>query len=453
MLRRALVSGAVGLAAWSASAPASGQTLQEALAAAYASNPTLLAERASARATDEEFYAARSGWLPSLSASASVSANDFEQTQTLGDFGGAGDFTTSDTRGTSTYEVRASQDLYRGGRTRADLEQARALISASRAGLVSVEQSILLTAVTAFMDVRRDEEVVEIRANNVAVLDRQLDAARDRFEVGEITRTDVAQAEARLAGARSELAAARAELAASRAEYENVIGSAPGSLEEAPPLPPLPGSVEEAVERAVDANPDVTAARFSEAQARAAVRGARGAFLPTLSLSATASKTDGYTTGATDSDSLTGSATLSVPILTGGLNSARVRQARQDEQRARLDVHAAERSVREGVAAAWSSYTAALSQIDSNREQVRANEIAFEGVEEEARVGLRTTLDVLDAEQELLDSRLALTNAERDAYIAAYALLQSVGGLTAQGLGLEVDVYDPATNLRVRPPR
>ncbi len=445
-LKASLCAAAIALAS---AMSASAETLEDALALAYQSNPTLLAERARQRATDESYIQARSAALPSVSASASTAVTDSRSATPVSNFGstGGGTFTNSDTTGSNTYSVTADQSLYRGGSTRAAMSGALSSIEAGRARLDSVEQQILLDAVSAYVDVRRDEEIVTIRANNVDVLRRQLQAARDRFEVGEITRTDVAQAEARLAGAQSQLSAAEAALIASRSAYERVVGQAPGTLAPTPELPDMPSNFQEALDEALDLNPDIRAARHDENAARAAAREAAGALLPSVSARVTASRNEGYLTGAGDRDSVTGSATLSVPLFAGGLNSSRTRAARATASQARLQMRQIERNVREAVANAWSGYDSARAQIVSTSEQVRANEIAFEGVEEEARVGLRTTLDVLDAEQELLNARLTLVQAERDAYVAAFRLLQAVGRLTAEELGLGVEGYDPGVNL------
>jgi len=425
-------------------ASAGAETLQDALSLAYTTNPTLQAERARIRALDENFVQARAVALPSLTASAQATDSSTESAGVNPNTGiPLGGLRTSDT---TAYSLTATQNLYRGGRTRAVMDQARSGIEAGRAQLWSLQQSILVETVAAYMDVRRDEAIVSIRANNVGVLERQLQASRDRFEVGEITRTDVSQAQARLAGARSLFAAAQATRVVNRAAYERIVGRAPGSLEEQPALPPLPDTLQVAFEIAAAANPDVEAARHAEDAAHAAVRDAKGAMRPSANLTATASHTETYSGSPFESDGLSLVGRISVPLYAGGANSSVLRQARQNESRARLQLRDAERRVREAVASAWSGYQAAQSQIVSTSEQVRANEIAFEGVEAEAGVGLRTTLDVLNAEQELLNARLAFASAEREAYVAGYRVLQSVGAVGPETLGLEVDGYDPAVN-------
>ncbi len=439
------LAGSVSLLALAATAHA--QSLEDTLTTAYNSNPTLQAERARLRTTEEGEVQARSARLPSVAADASISRQHSESTSTFV-FGGVPQVNSSESDSTpKNYSLSASQSIYRGGRTDGAIDQASALVMAGREGLRAVEQTVLVDAVTAFMDVRRDQEVVSIRRNNVDVLAQQLQAARDRFEVGEITRTDVAQAEARLSGAQAQLSAAQAQLAASRAAYQRVTGEPPATLEEPPALPPLPDALADAAELAFNNSPQLLAAQYSEEAAQHAIRVARGALRPEVSIQATASaaRDSNFSGDERDSTSIVGR--VSMPIFTGGLNRSRVRAAVAQEEQARHQVREARRLVTEGVTNAWSGYVTSLAVIESSQQAVRANEIALEGVQQEAFVGIRTTLDVLNAEQELLDSRLTLVTAERDSYVAGYRLLQAMGLLSAEGLGLDVQPYesDPAT--------
>lgn len=439
------LAGSVSLLAIAATAQA--QSLEDTLTTAYNSNPSLQAERARLRSTEEGEVQARSARLPSLSADASISRQHTESQST---FVIGGNRVASNSESDSTpknYSLSASQSLYRGGRTDGAIDQASALVMAGRESLRAVEATVLVDAVTAFMDTRRDQEVVSIRRNNVDVLAQQLQAARDRFEVGEITRTDVAQAEARLSGAQAQLSAAQAQLAASRAAYERVTGEPPATLDEPPALPPLPDALADAAEFAFNNSPQLLAAQYSEEAAQHAIRVARGALRPEVSIQATASaaRDSNFSGDERDSTSIVGR--VSMPIFTGGLNRSRVRAAVAQEEQARHQVREARRLVTEGVTNAWSGYVTSLAVIESSQQAVRANEIALEGVQQEAFVGIRTTLDVLNAEQELLDSRLTLVTAERDSYVAGYRLLQAMGLLSADGLGLDVQPYesDPAT--------
>ncbi len=415
-----------GLAPWGL---AQAQSLNETLAAAYESNPTLGAQRASLRQSEEGYFQARAGLLPSLSATGSVG-------ETVDTWGGAPE------NDSSSYGLTLNQSIYRGGRTRGSIDASLPRIEAARQQLRSTEQSVLLDAVSAHMNVVRDQQVVAIRSNNVEVLAEQLRAARDRFEVGEITRTDVAQAEARLSGARAQLSAAQAALAASRAGYARVTGVDPVEPDNAGPSEQVPAEFADAAEVAINRNPDLLAAQYSEQAAEYGVRVARGAQLPEIGLRASVSegRESDFSGQGRGTASITANVTM--PIFTGGLNRSNVREARAAADQARLSGLTVRRQVIEGATNAWNNYLAALAVIESSREAVRANEIAFEGVEQEALVGLRTTLDVLNAEQELLNSRLELVRAERDLTVASYALLQAMGQLDAQSLGLPVEAED-----------
>ncbi len=414
-------------------------TLGDALELAYRNNPELNAERERVRAADERVEQARSQRRPALGLSVDNSWTSVDQGR------GAADLSTQ------SVALSASQSVYRGGRINAAVAQAQAGVQAAREGLRAVEQRVLLEVVAAYMDVRRDDEAVRIRDNNVRVLRRQLEAAQARFDAGEITRTDVRQAEARLAGAEASYAAARAQLEASRAGYERVVGGAPETLAPEPPAPATPGSLGEALLRARDANPQALAARHAEAAARQGVRAAAGALLPEASISARMSYAwdDVTPVGAGGvvlrdrQDSATATARISVPLYEQGFARSAVRGAKLDENRARYQVDDAERAVAEQVTQAWHAYAASKTVIEASTKQVVAAQAALEGVEAELQVGQRTTLDVLDAEQELLNARLALVRANRDSYVAAHALLAATGGLTPDALGLGGARYDP----------
>ena len=406
------------------------QSLEETLVAAWETNPTLAAQRARLRQTDEGYNQARAARLPSVSASADIS----EQER----WGGAFNANNGDIG----YGVSVSQPLYRGGRIDGSIDAALARVQAGRETLRATEQSVLIDAVAAHVEVLRDRQIVSIRSNNVDVLAEQLRAARDRFEVGEITRTDVAQAEARLSGARAQLSAAQAAVAASRARYARVTGTEAVDPQPVAMVAGLPDALADAAESALSANPDLRAAQYSEIAAEQGVRVARGALRPDVSVSASATEGRESDFSGQAQGSATVRAQVSVPIFTGGLNRSRVREARAAADVARLSQLTVRRQVIEGVTNAWNNYLAAQAVIESSREAVRANEIAFEGVEQEAFVGLRTTLDVLNAEQELLNSRLELVRAERDLTVAAYALLQAMGLLDAEQLQLPVEMSD-----------
>jgi len=430
LLRAALTAALLAVPAANVSA----QTLEETLASAYRSNPLLAAERARLRQTEEGYFQARSAALPNVSGS--ITSQESER------WGGGNDFNVRGSSGSGSYQLNVTQPIYRGGRTSGAIGAAEARIQAGRERLRSTEQSVLLDAVSAHANVVRDQQIVSIRNNNVEVLGEQLRAARDRFEVGEITRTDVAQAEARLSGARAQLSAAQAALAASRAAYARVAGVEAVAPQEAGYAPGVPSGLSDAAEAALSNNPDLMAVLYGEEAAEQNVRVARGALRPELAITGTVSESRDSDFTGQGQGSATVAARVTVPIFTGGLNRSRLREAQASVDEARMSSVSVRRQVVESVTNAWNNYLAAQAVIESTREAVRANEIAFEGVEQEAFVGLRTTLDVLDAEQELLNSRLELVRAQRDLTFASYALLQAMGLLDSQRLGLPVDHQD-----------
>lgn len=424
---------------------ASGETLEEALAAAYESNPQLMAQRAALRAVDESISRAKSGFLPTVQGEYTYGDTNDKSPDEDGNI--------QNFPGTSeNYGVSASLNVFRGFQDRNAVKGARNNVLAGRAQLQSVEQQILLDAVSAYMNVVRDEAVVALNTNNVQVLERQLQASQDRFRVGEVTRTDVAQSEARLEGAKSQLLTAQATLAASRAQYQRVIGRPPATLETPKAKPQLPADLDAAIEIAMEMSPSVIAAKFNERAADYSVKQAKGALLPTVGVQASWNdiETSGVRNGQNGLEAVN-SATerralgiqVTVPLYAGGARHSDIRRAKQIRSQRMMEIRQAERVAQENVFVAWDQYRAAVGQITSSEAQVRASEIALEGVRQEAYVGSRTTLDVLNAEQELLNARVALVRAQRDEFVAAYSLVSATGRLTAQDLGLGVTRYDP----------
>jgi len=415
----------------------SAETLKEALSATYLNNPVLEAQRASLRATDENLNQAKAGWRPSITATGSAGYKDSETIAT---------FSSSGTTHPKNLRLELQQPLFNGFQTVNGTSEARMQINAARASLLDAEQQVLLQAVTAYMDVIRDQAVLELTTNNVMVLRRQLEASEDRFRVGEITRTDVAQSKARLSRAVTEKFTGEASLTSSRSAYQKTIGNAPGSLKKPAYLPALPASNEAALSMSAEFNPNLIAARYTEKAARSNIKKQKGSLLPSVSLVARYSR--GWQNFSTTDESTNKEvlAQFSMPIYQSGTNSSRIRQARQVENQRRLETIAAERLVVEQVRNAWESYREATARIRSSQDQVDANSIALEGVRQEAEVGSRTTLDVLDAEQELLDARVSLVRSERDQYVSAYALLATIGKLTVKELGLDIQQYDPSGN-------
>lgn len=416
-------------------APAHAETLREALATAYQNSPILEAERAGVRAEDENVSQALSGYRPTISGNASIA-----KSRSRNFFDPAGG---KQTLTPVTAAVAAEQPLFRSFRTYNAVKESKTRVEAARSELVSTEQDVLLNAVAAYMDVLRDQAVLELRQNNVQVLDRQLGASRDRFEVGEITRTDVAQSEARKSGAVSSRTAAEADLSASRTAYERVVGNAPGTLTQPEPLGALPESEGRAIEIALAENPDLKAARLEEEAARQAINTAKSELGPEFSVVAQYEyQEDQFVSGFS---ATTGSimARATVPIYAAGVTSSRIRQAKQINSQRRMQAIETERQIREAVSNAWERLRAARAIIESSKAQVEANKIALDGVRQEQEVGSRTTLDVLDAEQEALDAEVNLVRARREEYVASFQLLSAMGRATAEALNLPVERYDP----------
>lgn len=417
------------------------ETLQEALSLAYSTNPTLQAQRASLRGTDESVPQALSGWRPTVTVTGQA-GSEYAKTSSTTAPGGDRSYNPS------SLGVSVTQNVYAGGQTTANTKSAEASVKAARSTLESVEQNVFQSAVAAYMNVVRDQAVVELNRNNVEVLERQREAAQDRFDVGEITRTDVAQAEARLAGARSDLVQAIGNLKVSEANYERVVGQKPGALEN-PSVPAnFPESIEAALELGMSNHPDIQAAKFNEESSQHNIRATSSQLLPSLDVTGSLTHSDDQSSEAQWGETGSLSARLTIPLYQSGAVYSQVRQARQLNNQRKIEIESAVREVREAVTRSWEQLEAARAQITSTEEQVRANTIALEGVTQEAQVGSRTTLDVLDAEQELLASQVNLVTAKRDVSVALYDVLAAVGNLGAQELGLSVDLYDPEANYK-----
>ncbi|MDH3582014.1 MAG: TolC family outer membrane protein [Hyphomicrobiales bacterium] len=425
--------------------PAAAETLEQALVHAYTSNPDLNAQRASLRATDEGVAEARAGYRPSLLATGDLGVNNVQtDSRGLGIRPTTKGPTSDGTTHPKGYAFTLNQPLYRGGRTINAVREAEANVRAGRENLRSVEQGVLLNAVIAYMDVVRDQAIVRLQENNVKVLTEQLTATKDRFEVGEVTKTDVAQAEARRSGSISELSAAQADLKSSRAVYEQIIGHPPSNLSDPPPIETvLPRSLPEALQIGAAEDPDILAALKLEEAARYVVKQLIGETLPEIDVEARFEDRfeTSFITDAQEATTVTGR--LTVPLYSGGAPSARVRGARNVQDQRRREIDSARLESRAQMVAAWSRLVAARAQVESDQAQVRANRIALNGVREEEKVGQRTILDVLDAEQEYLDSQVSLVGTKRDLVVASFALYAAIGRLDARSLGLPVAYYDP----------
>ena len=385
MKRKLAAAMALGLG-FVGSAPGAAQTLEEALVAAYLTNPDLEAQRAALRATDELVPQALSDWRPTVAIDSAAIANDVDSSE------GDGSFNTTQSG------IALDQQIYNGGETVANTTRAENVVRLERARLVAFEQQVLLDAVTVYTNLLAAEAVLDFAIQNENRLLRQLQATRDRFEVGEVTRTDVAQAEAALAGSTADRVQAEGELVAAKADYRRVINQEPARLVVPEPLRALPESEAQAQQIAEVNNPNITAAQFDLAAARADVDVATSALLPRLTVRGELTYADDPNLVLDWQREASIGANLVVPLYQGGGEYARVRQTKQTVRQREDDLEAAFRAVRNEVTAAWQATLTATTQIESNSEEVRANLIAVEGARQEALVGQLTTLDVLDTE-------------------------------------------------------
>ena len=423
-----------------AAAPA--ETLREALEAAYSSNPTLTGARSGQRAVDENVPIARADGLPN--AGVNVTYNE-QLVQPANAF-----FAPNRSAGA---QAQIEVPLYRGGVVRNTVRAAETRVESGQARLRGTEASVFSQVVGVYMDVLRDEAVVALNRNNVAVLAVNLEATRDRFDIGDLTRTDVAQSESRLALARGQLQTAEARLIASRENYISLVGREPADLQPPPPLPDLPATPDEAVETALAENPDLEAATIDAVASGFDVRAVRGARLPSVSLSSSGGYTN-FLGSAVSQSQTNGSAavTMTIPIFQGGRPAARVRQAQARQSQALENVIGTERSVIAQTRSAFAALRASNAVTDSSVIAVTASRLSLEGVRAENSVGTRTILDILNAEQELLNAQVQLVTARRDAYVAGFSLLAAMGRGEAEDIGIGEGVqYDPTANYqRVR---
>ena len=448
---------ALGLAAGLMPGLASAQTLQEALVQAYQNNPQLQAERANLRATDENVPQALANWRPTVSLSASQGYNHVDSTSRQAAVNGLGIPTggTTDVSGSSnslpqTYGVTINQPLYRGGRTVAQTAEALNLVQAERARLVAEEETILLTVATDYMNVVRDQATVDLDINNEQVLNKQLEQTQDRFRVGEVTRTDVAQAEASYAQAIATRQAAEGTLQVDRAAYQRDVGMPPGKLIAPAGLPPLPTTRDSAINLAATGNPNVIAAQFTQQAGEDDIKVVRGQLLPQVGLTASwqhsrdSGSSSGFGGERADESQIV--AQVTVPLYEGGAVYSQTRQAQQVVAQRKSLVDDARRAAAQSAATFWEQIVSDRATIVSLQSAIRANEIALDGTQQEAAVGQRTVLDILNAEQVLLQSRVNLVSSQHDEIVAELSLSSAVGTLTAKSLALPVELYDPDKN-------
>lgn len=421
-------------------------TLRDALIEAYNTNPDLAGERANLRATDENVPIARAAGLPGLNSTGSISQDLSNSNSTLS----AGQPTRQGTLG-----LDLSLPVFSGGSVRNSVRAAETRVDAGRSVLRGAEADVFTQVVTVYLNVIRDESIVRLNQQNVHALEVNLQATRDRFEVGDLTRTDVAQSEARYAQAQSQLRSAEARLIGSREDYIRVVGSPPGVLAPPPPLPGLPADVATAEQTALDNNPNLEAAQKAGDATRYDIDVARASRLPKVSVGLGANYYN-YLGSVSGSSALgdgglgtTAGVQLSLPLFQGGRPAAQIRQAQARRSAALENVILTERGVVSQVRSSFANYQSALRVIESSKVAVDANRLSLEGVRAENSVGTRTILDILNAEQEFLNSQVLYVTAERDAYVAGFTLLAVMGKAEAQDLGLDGGpLYDPTTNYK-----
>jgi outer membrane protein len=413
--------------------------MESALAQAYRNNPTLNAQRASLRAVDENVSQALSGYRPRISGSWDNGYQHYEATTLSSGFFGKTNTNISPRGG----NIGLVQTIYNGQRTGNQTRQAESQVLAGRQTLRNQEQSVLLDAATAYMNVLRDGAILDLQRRNVQVLQEQLKQTRDRFNVGEVTKTDVAQSESRLAAAQSQVLAAEATYKASQAAYRRIVGAEPTHLRSAMPVDRFsPRSLEAAVNLGWREHPTVMSAQYTVDAAQHAVKVAEGALYPTVTLESSLQKRWDLAPGTFDQLTGTVLGRVNVPIYQGGAEYSVIRQSKETLGQRRIELDVARDQVRALVVQAWSQLEATKAQIVAAQAQVTATEVALNGVREEARVGQRTTLDVLNAQQELVNARVALVTAQRDRVVASFTLLSAVGRLSPHVLGLPTETYD-----------
>ena len=424
-----------------ASAPAAAQSLDQALAQGYATNPRLLAERAALRAVDEGVPQALSGWRPTVEVGANIGKRYLNNKP-------EGFPSSSSTTVPYQTGLTLSQPIYRGGGTVAGTRAAEARVLAGRANLIDVEQQVLVDVTTAYMSVVRDLSVVDLNISNEQVLERQLQAARDRFEVGEVTRTDVSQAEARLSDAQALRIEAEGNLEVSRANFLRAVGILPETLTfpDLSTMLSLPESRQAALAVAEQRNPALLRAGYLERSALNNISVAGAQLLPQVSIDGTVARSWEPSSFFERNDTAAVFANVTVPLYQSGAEYSRVRELRQIAVQRRREVDDALRAVRAAVEQSWETLQSLRARIRAFESSVRANEIALDGVQQEAAVGARTVLDVLDAEQELFLARVNLVRAESEEVVISFQLLQVMGGMTVIDLALPVEFYDPAAH-------
>jgi outer membrane protein len=424
---------------------AGADTLLGALAQAYQVNPELNSQRAIVRKTDEDVPQALSGYRPSVNATAEVGNQYLSQQGTA-----CCPVLTSKSEYWSaprSIGITAQQTLFNGYQTANRVRSAESKVFAARETLRVIEQTVLLDAATVYMDVVRDAAILEVQRNNVRVLDETLRQTRSRFKLGEVTLTDITQAEAQLAASQSQMFFASSNLTTSKATYRRVIGSMPGRLEPGSPVDRLsPPTLAAAINAGMNANPSVTAAMHGVDVARLQVKIAEGALYPTVTLEGNVQRAHEVAGVIPELTSASVRIKATIPLYQGGAEYSTIRQSKETLGQRRLDLAITRDQARATVVQVWGQLQASTAQTQAAREQVRASEVALKGVRMEAGLGMRTTLDVLNAQQALVNAQVNLVTAQHDRVVTSYRLLSTVGRLSPQTLGLPTSIYDPTVH-------
>jgi outer membrane protein len=439
---------AVLLMAYTGPTPALADTIEAALVRSYQNNPQLNAQRASVRFTDENVPQALSGYRPKVSITASAGEQYTDTNSTQG--GSPTAIVRTETHGIDpprSVGATITQTLFNGQQTANKTRAAESQVSGAREALRVLEESVLLSAATVYMDYLRDSAIVEVQRSNTRVLEQTLKQTRDRFNVGEVTRTDVAQSEAQLAAGQTQQLAAESTLTTTRSNFRRIIGNEPEALAPGSPVDRyLPASLPSAVELSLMENPNVTAAMFGIDVNYLQVKVNEGALLPTVTLQASVQQAYEQTQTVYRSFGASAIAQISVPVYQGGAEYSLIRQSKETLAQQRLVLEQTRDQTRANTVTAWGQLVAGRAQVSSAQSQVTASEIALNGVREEAKAGQRTTLDVLNAQQALVNARVALVTAQHDRVVASYAVLSAVGRLSPQVLKLNTTVYDPSVH-------
>jgi outer membrane protein len=419
--------------------PASAETLTEALSDTYQYNPQILAQRALLQATDETVPQALAGWRPTVQFTGSAGREVSQTTQSVNGTGPT--FTQYLTP--KSLDLNITEPVWTSGRTPALIRQAEHTVLSQRAQTLATEELILFTAATAYLDVVRDQATVDLNINNEQVLRRQLEATNDQFRVGEVTRTDVAQAESRVALAVASRVLAEGNLQVSRANYQRVVGHLPGKLAQPTEQVILPDTRDEALALAQAQNPNVVIADYSAKASEDAVVATRAQLLPQVAVIGDANKSDETLVQGRNVNSLSVIARMTVPLYEAGSIYSQTRAAKETVYQRRDLLSDARRAAIQTASSSWETIQSGRAQVAALISTIRAAEIALEGVRQEAQVGSRTVLDVLNAEQELFTDRVNLVTAQHDLAVSEYNLVQQIGRLTAEQLKLPVQLYDP----------